>query len=76
MRAIDNIIIDTINEKSQQVFTEDDIVIFFDKDNLINNLTNHSWFTSDATCYKKMKDVEKKMFARIKEIKKYESYVS
>ena len=39
MRAIDNIIIDTINEKSQQVFTEDDIVIFFDKDNLINNLT-------------------------------------
>jgi hypothetical protein len=61
MKTIDTIIIDTINEKIQQVFTEDDIVIFFDKDNLINNLTNHSWFTSDATCYKRMKDIERKM---------------
>jgi hypothetical protein len=61
MKVIDNIITDTINEKSQQVFIDNDIIIFFDKDNLIKNLTNHWWWTSDASCYRKMKDVEKKM---------------
>ena len=35
MKVIDNIITDSINEKSQQVFTESDIIIFFNKDELI-----------------------------------------
>tara|TARA_Y100001970_G_C14243873_1_gene866674 strand:+ start:56 stop:1204 length:1149 start_codon:yes stop_codon:yes gene_type:complete len=61
MKVIDNIITDSINEKSQQVFTESDIIIFFNKDELIKNLTNHWWWTSDASCYRKMKDVERKM---------------
>ena len=61
MKVIDNIITETINEKSKQIFIEDDIVIFFDKDNLIKCLTNHWWWISDASCYRKMKDVERKM---------------
>lgn len=61
MKVIDNIITEAINEKSQQVFTESDIIIFFNKDELIKNLTNNWWWTSDASCYKKMKNVERKM---------------
>jgi len=61
MKVIDNIIIDSINEKSRQIFTEGDIVIFFNKDNLIKKLTNNWWWTRNASCYRKMKDVERMM---------------
>jgi len=61
MRVIYNIIKESINEKSRKIFTEDDIIIFFNKDEIINKLTNHKFWISDASCYRKMKDVERKL---------------
>lgn len=65
MRVIYNIIKESINEKSRKIFTEDDIMIFFNKDEIINKLTNHKFWISDASCYRKMKDVERKLKKKI-----------
>ena len=61
MGLIVNITTNEINEKSKKIFAEDDIVIFFNKDELIDNLTKNTFTTTHASCYRKMKDVEKKM---------------
>lgn len=61
MGIIVNITTNEINEKSKKIFAEDDMVIFFNKDELINNLTRNTFTTTHASCYRKMKDVEKKM---------------
>ena len=70
MGLVKNIIKDTINEKSRNVFTIDDMVIFFNREEVKNKLTtNIGWFGSVATNYKKMKDIEKKL--KKKNIKYY-----
>ena len=60
MKTIDDILTEDINENSEQVFNGGDIVIFFNKSNLINNFTNN-WFWKDAKNLKKKRDVEAKM---------------
>ena len=61
MGLIDNITKNELNEKSKKIFSEDNIVIFFNKDEIISNLTKNRFLTSDASCYRKMKEVEKKL---------------
>ena len=61
MGIIVNITKNEINEKSKKIFAEDDMVIFFNKDELNQNLTKNTFTTTHASCYRKMKDVEKKM---------------
>jgi hypothetical protein len=60
MKTIDDILTEDINENSEQVFNGGDIVIFFNKSDLINNFTNN-WFWKDAKNLKKKRDVEAKM---------------
>ena len=55
MGIVKNIIIDTINEKSRNVFTIDDMIIFFDREEVKNKLTiNIGLFGSYATNHKKI----------------------
>lgn len=60
MKAIDDIFIEDINEKSEQEFIGGDIVIFFNKAELIKSFTNN-WWWKDAKNLKKKRDVENKM---------------
>jgi len=60
MKTIDSIFTEDINEKSEQEFIGEDMVIFFNKKDLIKNFTNN-WWWKDANNLKKKRDVEKKM---------------